>query len=87
MSTIARKTSLSALGAASAALISSLFVTAPAQAKVYECWNPAICIAVCGKPVCGSNLKAAGSQTGSLKRLSGSRGTLVQQTPRTGRPQ
>jgi hypothetical protein len=31
----------------------ALAMSTGAQAKTYTCSNPAICIAVCGKPTCG----------------------------------
>ena len=42
--------------------VTALTLSAGAQAKTYTCSNPAICIAVCGKPTCGQAL-ASKAQT------------------------
>ena len=46
----------------------AIALPATAQAKTYTCGNPAICIAVCGKPTCGQALASkAQSQEKSAK--------------------
>lgn len=58
MSRISRSLAGGVLGAATLAVLGSLLTAAPAAAKTYKCWNPAICKAVCGKAVCGKTNKS-----------------------------
>lgn len=50
------------LFSAALASIALIAVTGGAEAKAYKCWNPAICIAVCGKPVCGEAFASQAQQ-------------------------
>jgi hypothetical protein len=53
---------VSKLSTAFVAAAAILALSPAAEAKTYKCWNPAICIAVCGKPVCGQALASQAQQ-------------------------
>ena len=53
--------------------VAALTMTAASQAATYTCMNPAICIAVCGKPTCGQSLasKAQAQEQSAKPKLTG----------------
>lgn len=47
---------------AALATVAAFAISSTAEAKTYKCWNPAICIAVCGKSICGQDLASKAQQ-------------------------
>ena len=84
MAQFSRKLVAATLSAAAAVVIGGLF-TSPAQAqgKTYECWNPAICRAVCGKAICGGAVMSS-QREAQYQKQARFRKTALQQAPRSG---
>jgi hypothetical protein len=65
-----------------AAIIAAAALAMPAasQAETYTCMNPAICIAICGKPTCGQALasKAQAKEQSAKPKLTGGPATRTQ---------